>query len=72
VTDDPSTNEWDACGQPLGTWCAFYVARLVLDILLSVSRGTTYNRMGSHYDLVFIELISSSLGVYVESERGLR
>lgn len=35
---EPSKNEWDACGKPLGTWDALWVVRLVLDVWLSVWR----------------------------------
>jgi hypothetical protein len=35
---EPSKNEWDACGKPLGTWDALWVVRLALDIWLSVWR----------------------------------
>ncbi|KAI0256101.1 hypothetical protein BJV78DRAFT_1169213 [Lactifluus subvellereus] len=31
-------NEWDACGKPLGTWDAFWVVRLALDVWLGVWR----------------------------------
>jgi hypothetical protein len=35
---DPSENEWNACGKPLGTWDALWIVRLSLDIWLSLWR----------------------------------
>ncbi|KAH9961349.1 hypothetical protein BC827DRAFT_1204029 [Russula dissimulans] len=35
---EPTKNEWDACGKPLGTWDALWAVRVALDIWLSVWR----------------------------------